>query len=148
MHRSATEDPTTTAPPRPPEAYWLIFGDKAGRADVLTLDLEGRREALAVFGVKEEARRFSLWAPGGGWRSGKITAGDLAELLLWGPCADVGFVALDPSPEMVSQRMAGLVSLGRERFVHGLVEGADHGGQRRRARHLPPAPRVPAAIGW
>lgn len=133
VQRSATQDATTTAPPRSPEAYWLIVGDEAGRTDALTLDLEGRRVALAVFGFEEEARIFSLRASGEGWRPRKITAGDLAELLS-GPYADVGFVALDPSPEMVSQRMAAFVSLGRERFVHRLVEGTEYGRQRGRTR--------------
>lgn len=146
MQRSATEDATTTAPPRPPEAYWLIVVGEVGRTDALTLDLEGRREALAVFGFEEEARIFSLWASGEDWQPEKIADGDLAELLS-GPYADVGFVALDPSPEMVSQKLTVLVSLGRERFVHRLVEGANHGGQWRKTRRPPPAPRVPVASG-
>ena len=133
MQRSATEDATTTAAPSPPEGYWLIVGGEAGQTGVLTLDLEDRKEALAVFSSEEEARIFSLRSSGEGWWPGKITAGDLAELLS-GPYADVGFVALDPSPEMVSWGMSVLVSLGRERFVHRLVEGAEYGGRRRARR--------------
>lgn len=137
-------DATVTAPPRPPEAYWLIVRDEAGWTDVLTLDLEDREEALAVFGLEEEARMFSLRTPGEGWGPGKITTGDLAALLS-GPYAGVGFVSLDPSSEIVARGMAALVSLGRERFVDRLVERVKYGGRRRTTRRLPP--RIPAAVG-
>lgn len=138
------KDATVGAPPRPPEAYWLIIRGEAGWTDVLTLDLEGQKEALAVFGFKEEAQMFSPRTPAEGWRLGKIAAGDLAALLS-GPYAGVGFVCLDPSPEMVSKGMADLVSLGRERFLDRLVEGMEYGGRRQRTRR--PPPRAPLAAG-
>jgi hypothetical protein len=41
--------------------------------------------------------------------------------VLFGPCADVRSVVLDPLPETVAQETIGLVSVGRERFVEQLV---------------------------
>ena len=43
--------------------------------------------------------------------------------MLYGPCANVKGVALDPSPEMLSERTLGLVGLSREHFAD-LVLGA------------------------
>jgi hypothetical protein len=42
-----------------------------------------------------------------------------------GAFAGVGFVALDPLPEVISGGMVGLVSLSRERFVAHLIERAE-----------------------
>lgn len=37
--------------------------------------------------------------------------------MLLAPCAGVGNVAFDPSPEILEQEAVGLVSVGRYRFV-------------------------------
>ena len=37
--------------------------------------------------------------------------------MLYGPCAEVKEVALDPLPEMVAESTVSLVSLPRERFI-------------------------------
>ncbi len=37
--------------------------------------------------------------------------------MLYGPCAGVERVALDPVPVMLEEKTVGLVSLSRERFV-------------------------------
>ena len=43
--------------------------------------------------------------------------------VLYGPCAGVKKVALDPlPPEVGGEEMIGLVSLSRERFVMGLTD--------------------------
>lgn len=114
----------TMTPTRPPESYWLIVKGEAGRTRVLTVDPNGLEEALAVFGFEEEARIFLLGGSGAGWRLRETTAGELISVL-YGPCAGVGFVALDPLPEIVSRGMIGLVSLSRERFVDRLIERAE-----------------------
>jgi hypothetical protein len=49
--------------------------------------------------------------------------------VLYGFCADVKRVALDPSSEMLVERMVGLVSLSREHFANLFVP-------RGRERHL------------
>lgn len=117
------KDTMVTTLPRPPDSYWLLVNNETGRMEVLTMDLDGRGEALAVFGFEEEAGMFALWALGEGWRLRETTAGELVEMLS-GPCAGVDFVTLDPLPELVSRGMAGLVSLRREHFVDRLVERA------------------------
>lgn len=101
-------------------AYWLITKNEGGRIEVLTNGLaSGEEEVLAVFSYKEEAEAFlGLWEAGGdGWRARESTAGELISVL-YGPCAGVEKVALDPLPEMVAQSTLGLVSLGRERFIN------------------------------
>ena len=101
-------------------AYWLITKNEGGRIEVLTNGLaSGEEEVLAVFSYKEEAEAFlGLWEAGDdGWRARESTAGELISVL-YGPCAGVEKVALDPLPEMVAQSTLGLVSLGRERFIN------------------------------
>ena len=119
----------TMTPPRPLEAYWLIVKSEAGQAEVLTVDPDGLGEALAIFSFEEEASIFSLGALGARWRLREITARELIQMLL-GPCAGVGFVALDPLPEIISWGMVGLVSMSRKRFVDHLIERADPLGSR------------------
>lgn len=118
----AQNDTTTAAAtlPRPPDAYWLLVRSEAGRTEALTVDLDGRGEALAVFSFEEEVGLFSLWASGGEWRPRETPVGELIEMLL-GPSAGVEFVALDPLPELVSRGMLSLVGLERVRFVDRLV---------------------------
>ena len=58
-----------------------------------------------------------------GWQARETTAGELLSVL-YGPCAGVERVALDPLPEMLVERTIGLVSLSRERFVD-LVPGRE-----------------------
>ncbi len=106
--------------PTSPRVYWLLARGEAERTEMLTVDLDGLGGALAVFGFEEEAEMFSLWASGGKWRLEKATAEELAGMLS-GPYAAVGFVALDPLPELVSWGMVGLVSLRRERFLDRLL---------------------------
>ena len=112
--------------PTSPQVYWLLARSEAGRTEMLTVDLDGREGALAVFGFEEEAEMFSLWASGGKWRLKETTAEELARMLS-GPYTAVRFVALDPLPELVSWGMVGLVSLRRERFVDRLLEKAGLG---------------------
>ncbi len=121
MRHDAAETPRTQ-----PRVYWLLARSEAGRTAMLTVDLDGREGALAVFGFEEEAEMFSLWASGEEWRLKQTTAEELAAMLS-GPYPAVRFVALDPLPELVSWGMVGLVSLRRERFVDRLLESAGLG---------------------
>ena len=99
-------------------SYWLIAKNETDRLEVLATGLADAEKALPVFSHKEEAEMFlRLWEVGfGGWQARESTAGELVSLL-YGPCAGVECVALDPLPEMVLARTVGLVSLSRERFV-------------------------------
>lgn len=118
--RRTAEQMLGRAPGRQPGSpYWLIARNENGRLEVLATGLlAGAEEALPVFSHKEEAEMFlSLWEVGfDGWQARESTPGELISVL-YGPCASVERVALDPLPEMVTQRTIELVSLSRERFV-------------------------------
>jgi hypothetical protein len=100
-------------------AYWLIVKNENERIEILIDGLAGSgEEALPVFSHEEEAEVFLSHseAKDDGWRARESTAGELISVL-FGSCASVKEVALDPLPEMVAQRTLGLVSLSRERFM-------------------------------
>ncbi len=107
-------------PPRrspPGSTYWLIEKNRNDPTGVLTVGLAGGEKALSVFSFREEAELFlGLGVPGSSWGVRETGAGELVSVLS-GPCANVGKVALDPLPEMVAERIVGLVSLDRERFI-------------------------------
>jgi hypothetical protein len=102
----------------PGSAYWLIVKNENGWLEILASGLAGGEVAVPVFSHKEEAEMFlRLWERGcNGWQARESSAGELISVL-YGPCADVERVALDPLPKMVLERTVGLVSLCRERFV-------------------------------
>lgn len=99
-------------------AYWLIARNENGRVEVLATGLAGGDVAVPVFSHEEEAEMFlRLWEVGcSGWQAKESSAGELISVL-YGPCANVERVALDPLPEMGLDGTVGLVSLSRERFV-------------------------------
>ena len=106
----------------PGSTYWLIAKTRHDRVEVLTIE-RGSEELLPVFSHEEEAESFlRLGGVGDGWRVRQSGAGEIISVL-YGPCADVGSVALDPLPEMLAEEAVGLVSLSRERFVERLVGG-------------------------
>jgi hypothetical protein len=105
----------------PESAYWLIEKIEDGPPEVLTLDLRGGRQALSVFSHREEAEMY-LWLGRmtDGWRARKCGGGEIARVLS-APRASIGFVVLDPLPEMLVERTVELVSLTRERFTIRLM---------------------------
>jgi hypothetical protein len=115
----------------PGSVYWLIAKNENGRLEVLAVDLAAGEEMLPVFSHVEEAEMFlRLWeVASDGWQVRESTVGELVSVL-YGPCAGVRRVALDPLPGMVGQRTVGLVSLGRERFL-GLLLGRERSLGRR-----------------
>lgn len=117
---------------RPPgPAYWLIANKEHGRIEVLTLDRDGQ-ETLPVFGHEEETELFlQLGGVGDGWRVRETTTGELISML-YGPCAGVKEVALDPLPDMFADGSVGFVSLPRKRFVDCIT------ARRRRSGSGPP----------
>jgi hypothetical protein len=56
-----------------------------------------------------------------GWRSEQATAAELVSVL-YGPCADVKGVALDPLPLELSREMLPLVSMSRDLFLQYLLQ--------------------------
>jgi hypothetical protein len=117
--KRTAEQASRRAPERAPgSAYWLIARNENGRLEVLATGLVGSEEAMPVFSHEEEAEMFlGLWEIGfDGWQARESTAGELISVL-YGPCASVERVALDPLPEMLLERTVELVSLSRKRFV-------------------------------
>ena len=127
-----TEGATERSRCRPPgAAYWLITKTANSRVEVLTVDC-GTRDTLPVFSHAEEAEMFlRLGQVGDEWRVTESRAGGLISVL-YGPCACVNEVALDPLPEMVARRTVGLVTLARDRFMDHLANA------RRRSRSYGP----------
>ena len=106
--------------PPPGSTYWLIAKVENGRIEALTVD-GGGGEALPVFSHEEEAELFlCLGEIGDGWRVRESSAGEVISLL-FGPCAGVGSVTLDPLPATVARAMIKLLSLSRERFLDRLM---------------------------
>lgn len=114
---------TDVRSPRRPAVFWLIVKREDGREEeVFTLNLDDRGETLPVFCFEDEASIFlSLGAIGDGWYSREATFGELSRMLL-SSSTDIGFVSLDPLPELAHPRMIGLVSMSKERFVARLIE--------------------------
>jgi hypothetical protein len=101
----------------------LAKADNLG-ADVLLADCDGE-QALPVFSGEGEAEMF-VWlggVVGDDWRVRETSAGELVSIL-YGPCAGVGMVALDPSPEMVGINAVSLVSVTRQRFLSWILDSA------------------------
>jgi hypothetical protein len=105
----------------PSSTFWLVVKHEKRQMEVLMVACSGE-QALPVFSSEREAEMF-LWLEGAfeqDWRVREISAGELVSIL-YGPCAGVGRVALDPSPEMAAETL-GLVSVSRERFVNWIVD--------------------------
>ena len=110
-----------------PGLFWLIAKGETGPIDVLRTSLSSGEEALAVFSFKDEARMFlESGALDGGWRVRVTTVGELISIIS-GPCAGVGWVALDPLPGSDGALWNCLLSVEREAFTEMAVNQA-YGG--------------------
>ena len=111
----------TVRPSNLATAYWLIENQEAGGTEMLTVGLEGGKEALPVFSFEEEARLFlHLRGLRKGWRIRETMGGELISVLSE-KHANVEWVALDPIPEIGGEVLVDIVSLRRENFV-GLLK--------------------------
>jgi hypothetical protein len=106
------------------QRYWIIAknaNEAFGQLEVLTVDLDGAGEALPVFSFEEEAEMFHwLQTTEDGWKVREITPGQLVSIL-YGPCADVGRVMLDPLPEIGALMQISLVGMDRGDFVESVM---------------------------
>src|ERR671911_2395163 len=106
------------------QRYWVIAKDANegfGQLEVLTVDLDGTGEALPVFSFEEEAEMF-LWLQRteDGQEVRETTPGQLVSIL-YGPCADVGRVILDPLPEIGASMQISLLGMDRNDFVESVM---------------------------
>ena len=105
---------------QPVSTYWLIVKDRSNRVEVLTIECGGE-QALPVFSFAEEAELFlGLGGVEPGWWVRESGAGEIVSVL-YGLCAGVRSVVLDPLPEMVAEEAVGLVRLSRKRFLEHLL---------------------------
>ena len=105
---------------------WLIARHDNAQLELLTIDAGGEK-ALPVFSFEEEAEAFlSLSALGTYWWIRETTPGELVSVL-YGPCASVEWVALDPLPGVGGEAIVGLVSLSRERFCKNVKDRMKRG---------------------
>ena len=103
------------------QRYWVIAKDGFGKPDVLTVDLDGTGEALPIFSFEEEAEMF-LWLQRteDGREVRETTPGQLVSIL-YGPCADIGRVMLDPLPEIGARMQISLLGMDRHDFVESVM---------------------------
>jgi hypothetical protein len=103
------------------QRYWVIAKDGFGKPDLLTVDLDGAGEALPIFSYEEEAEMF-LWlqTTEDGQEVKETTPGQLVSIL-YGSCADVGRVMLDPLPEIGARMQISLLGMDRGDFVESVM---------------------------
>ena len=104
------------------QRYWVIAKDGFGQPDLLTVDLDGAGQALPVFSFEEEAEMF-LWlqtTEDGREEVRETTPGQLVSIL-YGPCADVGRVMLDPLPEIGARMLNSLLGMDRNDFAESVM---------------------------
>jgi hypothetical protein len=119
--RAGTETARVVPPRAGTQRFWVIAKDGFGRPDLLTVDLDGTGQALPVFSFKEEAEMF-LWlqTTEDGREVREATPEQLVSIL-YGPCADVGRVMLDPLPEIRARMQNSLLGMDRNDFVESVM---------------------------
>lgn len=109
--------------PRGYPAFWIVV-DGGGPTLPLSVSLAGGGEALAVFSHEDEASMFCrLRGPEGILRARRTSAREIVSLL-YGPHSAARLVALDPLPEDVVGRLAGILTLDRGRFARRFAGSA------------------------
>src|ERR687897_797196 len=115
------------------QRYWVIARnakDGFGQPDLLTVDLDGTGETLPVFSFEEEAEMF-LWlqTTEDGREVRETTPGQLVSIL-YGPCAHVRRVMLDPVPEIGARMQISLLGMDRNDFVESVMGARKPSAQR------------------
>ena len=106
----------------PSSTFWLVVRHEDRQMEVLMVACSGE-QALPVFSGEGEAEMF-VWFEGAFedyWQVRETSAGELVSIL-YGPCAGVGRVALDPYPEMVGLNAVSLVSVTRKQFLSWILD--------------------------
>jgi hypothetical protein len=120
----------------------LIAEYRTDGIEVLRNTLASGEEALPVFSFEDEARMFlKFGALDGGWRVRVTTVGELVSVL-FGPCAGVGWVVLDPLPPPFAESLMDPAGMGRDAFMESHLGVQRPPVVRVRAWHgAPPRPR-------
>jgi len=122
--------------------FWLIARYRTGGIEVLRIALTSGEEALPVFSFEDEAKMFlKLGTSCGGWRVRVTTVGELVSVL-FGPCAGVGRVVLDPLPDPFAEARMDLAGMGRDTFMASHLDMQQPPVVRVGAEHSAP-PRPP-----
>jgi hypothetical protein len=106
------------------QRYWVIAKDakdRFGRPDLLTVDLDGTGQALPVFSFEEEAEMFLWLQTTEEGREVRVTTPEQLVSILYGSCADVGRVILDPLPEIGARTQNSLLGMDRSDFVASVM---------------------------
>lgn len=103
------------------ETWWIISREGVKGVEPLAVGGPGRR-ALALFGFAEEAALYLRFAglEGDGWWVRESGPGEVASML-FGPCAGVNLVALDPLPVAVDGKLDS-VCTQKGRFLTRLLD--------------------------
>ena len=97
--------------------FWLMAEYRTGGMEVLRITLASGEEVFPVFSFEDEAKMFlKLQTSCGGWRVRVTTVGELVSVL-FGPCAGVSRVVLDPLPDLFAEALMDLAGMGRETFM-------------------------------
>ena len=122
MAESSTSRPTHSSRVCTHSSWWLVARHRDRQTEVLTFAF-GRSEMLPVFSFREEAEMYlQIEMLGCDWHIRETGTGELVSML-YGACASVRSVALDPLPSTLADEVAKLVGLDRERFVSRVVRG-------------------------
>ena len=114
------------------QRFWVIAKDAKdgfGRPDLLTVDLDGTGQALPVFSFEEEAEMFLWLQTSEDGRELRETTPEQLVSILYGHCADVGRVMLDPLPEIGARMQNSLLGLDRNDFVESVLRGVGDGSE-------------------
>ena len=114
------------------QRYWVIAKDaKAGvdRPDLLAVDLDGTGQALPIFSFEEEAEMFLWLQTTEDGREVRETTPEQLVSILYGPCANVGRVMLDPLPEIGARMQNSLLGMDRNDFVESILRGVGDGSE-------------------
>lgn len=99
----------------------MIVQHETVHSNILAIELVNGEKALALFSFEEEAELFfHCELSETNWQVRGTTTGELVSVL-YGPCAGIRKVALDPLPRKVCEGTNGLLSWGRDDFVRALV---------------------------
>lgn len=113
--------PATGVPEGHPARLHHVVARQGDRGlELVRVPSGGRDRVLPVFTAGWAARGYLFAeASGGGWHVRACSPGELVSLL-FGPCADVGWVALDPRPGHRSGPLAAN-AMPRDNFVDYLL---------------------------